>query len=71
MSRSYRKSPVVTLQQCDQPGTAKLAKRRANRAVRAANEVPDGKAYRKYSCSWEICDYKSYWPEGGEKARRK
>ncbi len=71
MSRSFRKSPVVTLQQDDKPGVAKQAKRRANRAVRASNEVPDGSAYRKCSSSWDICDYKSYWPEGGVAARRK
>lgn len=71
MSRSRRKSPVVTLQQHDTPGIAKKAKRLANRAVRASNDVPDGSAYRKYSDSWDICDYKCYCPEGGEKVRRK
>lgn len=71
MSRSYRKSPVVTLQQSDKPGKAVKAKRIANRRVRISDEVPNGSAYRKYSCSWDICDYKCWWPKGGPKSRRK
>lgn len=31
----------------------------------------NGAAYRREFSSWDICDYKSYWPEGGDKARRK
>lgn len=57
MSRSKRKHPVITDQQ---HRNTKLAKRFANQCVRRATDVPDGKAYKKFSCSWNICDYKSY-----------
>jgi len=57
MSRSKRKNPVITEQQSR---SAKLEKRFASKAVRNANDVPNGKAYRKYFCSWNISDYKSY-----------
>lgn len=58
MARSYRK-PWIT-------DGYKGSKRRqffkniANRRIRKAKDVPDGKAYRKFFCSYDICDYKWY-----------
>jgi len=58
MSRSYKKNPVLT-----NSGSSyrKCAKRLANKAIRMTEDVPDGKIYRKFYSSWDICDYKSYW----------
>ena len=55
MSRSYkhRKSKVVHLKEQN----SKFGKRQAAAAVRRAADVPNGKQYRKYYCSWNICDY--------------
>lgn len=66
MSRSYRKTPVLSDQQIGGP-RVRMEKRLANKAVRAADDVPSGKAYRKYSNSWDICDYKFF----DERGRRK
>lgn len=69
MSRSYRKSPVVSdLQYMD--GT-RSAKRHATKAVRKSKEVANGNSYKKHYDSWKICDYKSYWPDMPAKYRRK
>lgn len=55
MSRSYKKTPNVS---CGYGGRwRKTAKRLANKRVRKANDVPDGKVFKKYYCSWDICDY--------------
>ena len=56
MSRSYRK-PWVT---DGYKGSSRRqwAKRYANKKVRHAEDVPNGKAYRKFYESWNICDYK-------------
>lgn len=55
MSRSYkhRKSKVVHFK--DQNN--KFCKRQASAVVRRAADVPNGKQYRKYYCSWNISDY--------------
>lgn len=57
MSRSYRK-PWIT----DGYGTKwrRYAKKEANRKVRRHDDVPNGKAYRKVSDPWSICDYKFF-----------
>lgn len=80
MSRSLKK-PYYTDQQRGGGGSkrrSKLAKRRANRAIRVASKKAledetsdgaDGKAYRKESCSWNIRDWSFYSKE--PKARRK
>lgn len=59
MSRSYkhRKSPVVHIKEQN----SKYGKRQASAAVRRAAEVPNGKQYRKFYCSWNISDYE--WTE--------
>lgn len=54
-------------------GGAKEAKRDANRVIRSLPEIDspkNGKSYRKYSCSWSICDYSFYAPDF-KKAHRK
>jgi len=58
MSRSYRKPFYV-----DGYGSKykKYAKRYASRAIRRAVDVPNGKSYRKFFESWNICDYKYVW----------
>jgi len=57
MSRSYRKPWCV-----DGYGTKgkKISKRFANKTVRNADDVPNGKAYRKYFESWNISDYRFF-----------
>ena len=60
MSRSYKKTPVVTDRQ--RPGTAKYFKRRANKKVRRyGRDIANGKSYRKVMESWEIRDYVGRW----------
>lgn len=48
----------------------KLRKRKAARKVRAADDVPSGKAYRKLENPWNITDYKMHAPRD-KKAGRK
>ena len=76
MSRSYRK-PWVT---DGYKGSKRkqFFKRLANKVVRRSNEVPDGKAFRKFFCTYDICDFKfyadirdEYWCEDFWKYNRK
>ena len=59
MSRSYKRSPVFT------DGTRKTTKemkRMANQKVRHYKKgLPQGKAYKKLFCSYDIHDYINYW----------
>ena len=57
MSRSYKTEPWIT------DGPHAWAKKHANKRVRRSLNVPNGKAYRKFSCSYDICDYKFLWLE--------
>lgn len=72
MSRSYRK-PYIT----DGYGGKRrqFYKRYANKKVRRTVVIANGGAYKKVSCSWDICDYKIYyskWNSGSKwKYRRK
>lgn len=59
MSRSYHKHPVAT---DGSPKTTQESKKFANKKVRNTEDIPNGGAYKKVSESWEIHDYKSYWP---------
>ena len=52
MSRSFRHRGWLT----DQSGR-KFGKRYANHIVRRAADVPSGRCYRKFYCSYNICDY--------------
>lgn len=56
MSRSYRK-PWYT---DGYKGSLKKRyfKRYANKIIRKTDDIPEGKAYRKYFDSWNICDYR-------------
>lgn len=63
MSRSY-KAPVVKQRQ------HKKDKRLAERRVRRQkDDIADGKVYRKYSNSYDICDWG--WWTGKESDKRK
>lgn len=67
MSRSYKKTYQVVRPSY---GPYRLyAKRSANKKVRRAKDVPNGKAYRKLFCTWEIYDY-SWWHTPKESMRR-
>ena len=55
MSRSYKKHHRVK----DPAG--KHMKRYANKKVRRTNNVPNGKAYKKFFESWDISDWNWYW----------
>lgn len=61
MSRSYkhRKSAVVHFKEQN----SKFGKRQASAAVRRAVDVPNGKQYRKFYCSWNISDYEWIVPK--------
>ena len=51
MSRSYRRNGFAKWQ-----GNATSSKRHANKVVRKTEDVPNGKAYKKAYCSWNICE---------------
>ena len=61
MSRSRKKHPYMT------DGPNKWAKRQASKRVRR-KDVSDGANYKKVYCSYDICDFKFRWEEGGYKA---
>ena len=52
MSRSFKKSPVIT------DKNYKWAKKDANKKMRKNNDIIDGNNYKKHYNSWDICDYK-------------
>lgn len=58
MSRSYKKNPFVT----DNGSGRSFAKREANkifrRKVAEEEEMSSRPKFKRYSCSWNICDYK-------------
>jgi len=65
MSRSYRKNVWVVDGQKknrSRSNRKKEEKRFANKAVRNTKDVPNGGAFKKFSCSWNIADYR--WPMG-------
>jgi len=59
MSRSYRE-PIFT-DGFKGSRRRQFYKRYSNKIVRQSKEVPDGKAYKKFSDSWNICDYKMFY----------
>ena len=68
MSRSYKKNPVGT---CTKNP---IGKKQANKKVRNTNYIPEGNAFKKIYCSWNICDYKYDWRSwftGKERASKK
>ena len=56
MSRSCRK-PFVT-DGYKGSNSRQFNKRLANRTVRKSSEIADGKAYKKFFETWNICDYR-------------
>ena len=69
MSRSHKHTPIHTDGGKKSHHTV-FAKQHANAKVRRSEEVPDGKAYRKFSCSWDIHDYIWYCPKSSDYAKR-
>lgn len=52
MSRSYKKF-IVSKDQNN-----KFGKRQANRTVRRAKDVPNGRRFKRFYCSWDISDWR-------------
>ena len=52
MSRSYKRFIVCKDQ------NSKFGKRQASRAVRRSRNVPNGMKFKRFYCSWNICDYR-------------
>ena len=57
MSRSYKKHAVFTDNGCSH-ANKKLASRITRRAINRGEDFQDGNWYRKWYCSWNICDYR-------------
>ena len=55
MSRSYKKHNRA------KDSANKGMKKYANKKVRHTKNVPNGKAYKKVFCSWNISDYNWIW----------
>jgi hypothetical protein len=69
MSRSYRKSWITDGYKGSK--RRQYNKRQANHIVRKADDVPDGKAYRKFYNPWDICDYRWFFNPNEEFYRDK
>ena len=64
MSRSYRK-PWIT-DGYKGSNCRQFYKRCANRKIRRSKDVPNGRAFKKFYETWDICDYKSLADEKAE-----
>lgn len=53
MSRSYKKNPISK-------DNSRGAKQQANGVVRRAQDVPNGKQYKKFYSQYDICDWWTY-----------
>lgn len=53
MSRSYKKFTVC------KDRNSKFGKSSASRTVRRAENVPSGGRFKRFYCTWNICDYRS------------
>ena len=53
LARSVKKNPIRT----DGRNGQKIPKRFSNKTIRREEDIPNGKAYKKYYCSWNIHDY--------------
>lgn len=67
MSRSTKKPYVSTKRK---PKDVRKNKRWASKTVRKEKDASDGKSYKKYFCSWEICDYICYYPQEKKSFRK-
>lgn len=56
MSRSYKKFPFVKCEKSCKKGK-KWANKKVRNYLKSGKELPDGGAYQKVFCSWDICDY--------------
>lgn len=68
LARSVKKNPICT----DGRNGQKIPKRFSNKVIRHCEDIPNGKAYKKYYCSWNIHDYISRytWQEAKESYER-
>ena len=57
MSRSYKKHPWVTDHHVK---SSSESKKFANKKVRHTKDLPNGGAFKKVFCSYDICDYKFF-----------
>jgi len=64
MSRSYRKAWVTD----GYKGSSRKQyyKQLANKHLRKIQDIPNGRAYRKFFESWNICDYRYYINKNSE-----
>lgn len=58
MSRSRRRIPILK----DWGSCKRVQKRLANQKVRRTLDVPSGCSFKRLYCSWNICDWKTYYP---------
>jgi hypothetical protein len=64
MSRSYKKN---LWESCTSGSIyRRFIKNYANRRLRHIEDIPDGKAFKKYLEFWDICDYKGLWSQDME-----
>lgn len=60
MSRSYKKHPFATEHSAYKPYGKRLANKQFRKFLAAENEdMPNRSSFKKYTESWDICDYKS------------
>ena len=56
MSRSRKKYPFCKCEKSCKKGK-KIANHKIRNLSKMNEEIPNGKAYKKFFCSWDICDY--------------
>lgn len=57
MSRSYKKNPVVTDNK-NSKDKKRIANQRFRRQINLDDDMPARPRHKKYTESWDICDYK-------------
>lgn len=60
MSRSYKKNPFCTDHKCGRNKKSKQLSNRTFRRYRLSEDIPAKPQHKKYSESYNICDYKWY-----------
>lgn len=61
MSRNYKRYCV------SKDKNSQFGKNQASRAVRRFKNIPNGNTYKKYYCSWNICEYRIFEPKISKK----
>ena len=56
MSKSYKEYPFCKCEKSCKKGK-KIANHKIRNLSKMNEEIPNGKAYKKFFCSWDICDY--------------